>query len=328
MSLRLLEARSETWPLKSTFTISRGSKTEARVVVCEITQAAATGRGECVPYAHYAESVESVLNEIEATSSQIEDGLDRAALLGAMSPGAARNAVDCALWDLEAKLGGVRAWELAGLAPPGPVITADTIALGSPAEMARAAGARAERPLLKVKLDDTDVLERMQAVAEAAPGARLMADANEGWRFETLVRTHEELARMGVEAIEQPLPAGADGELVDFKPAVALCADESCLGPEDLDGLADRYQMVNIKLDKAGGLTQALDMTARARAAGLSVMIGCMVGTSLGMAPATLLAGEARLVDLDGPLWLARDRPDGLDFTGGLIHPPERELWG
>jgi L-alanine-DL-glutamate epimerase-like enolase superfamily enzyme len=328
LSGRILAVRAETWPLKSAFTISRGSKTEARLVVCEISQSAAKGWGECVPYAHYGESVQGVQRQIEAMAGDIQDGMDRWALLGAMKPGAARNALDCALWDLEAKLAGKRAWELAGLAPPGPVVTADTIALGTEAEMEAAAAARADRPLLKVKLDDDDVIERMRAVARAAPNARLIADANEGWSLATLTRTHEELALLGVETIEQPLPAGADGPLADFTPSIPLCADESCLGPADLSGLADRYQMVNIKLDKAGGLTEALRMVSAARAAGLSVMIGCMVGTSLAMAPATLLGPLAELVDLDGPLWLARDRSPGLNFSGGLIHPPMPDLWG
>ncbi len=297
-------------------------------LLCEISQAGCTGRGECVPYPRYGESVDGVLGQIQAMSVPILDGMDRHSLQHAMEPGAARNAVDCALWDLEAKHAGVRAWELAGLTAPQPVITADTIALGSVAEMAESARARARRPLLKVKLDDHHVVECMSAVAHAAPDARLIADANEGWSMETLAATHEQLASLGVEAIEQPLPAGADHALADFTPAVPLCADESCLSSDDLESLGERYQMVNIKLDKAGGLSAALEMVSRAKAEGLSVMIGCMVGTSLGMAPATLLAGQAELVDLDGSLWLARDRTHGLDFTAGLIHPPAPELWG
>ncbi len=328
MKRRRLEARAETWPLKSAFTISRGSKIAAQVVLCEITQSGMKGRGECVPYAHYGESVEGVLEQIAAVTAEIQDGLDRRALLAALPPGAARNAIDCALWDLEAKLAGVRAWELAGVAQPGPTLTAQTIALGTVDEMAAAARAYAHQPLLKVKLDDQGVVERMRAVAQAAPGARLIVDANEAWSLATLAQTQDELADLGVVAIEQPLPAGADQGLDDFTPTIPLCADESCRGPADLERLAERYQMVNIKLDKAGGLSEALRMTAMARARGLSVMIGCMVGTSLAMAPATLLAAQAQLVDLDGPLWLARDRPHALHYTDGLIHPPSPDLWG
>jgi len=325
---RALTVSTERWPLERPFTISRGTKSEAAVVVIEIEDHGARGRGECVPYPRYGESTATVTQQIEALSAAIAGGLDRNSLQSALPAGAARNAVDCALWDLEAKQRGRRAWDLAGLAPPPPAVTAETIGLDTPAEMAAAARALADRPLLKIKLGADEVVERVRAVREAAPAARLVVDANEGWTAALLQRSCDALAELGVEMIEQPLPAGEDGALAGLSLPIALCADESCHTAADLPALADRYRMVNIKLDKTGGLTEALRLADTARDAGFAIMVGCMVGTSLAMAPATLLAADAQVVDLDGPLWLAKDREPPLRFDNGTIHPPEPALWG
>lgn len=318
----------ERWPLARPFTISRGTKTEAEVVVVELAEHGFRGRGECVPYPRYGETAAAVARHIEAHAAALAGGLDRRRLQSLLPAGAARNAVDCALWDLEAKRCGLRAWEIAGLAPPGPTVTAETIGLERPAEMARAAAALADRPLLKIKLGADAVVERVRAVRDAAPRARLVVDANEGWDRDLLRRVCGPLADLGVDMIEQPLPAGTDAALDGLAVPVALCADESCHVAEDLPALAGRYRMVNIKLDKAGGLTESLRLAAAARDAGLAIMVGCMVGTSLAMAPATLLAPLAEVVDLDGPLWLARDREPGLRFANGMVDAPEPALWG
>ncbi len=327
--MRRLEVRAESWPLGRPFAISRGAKTKAEVVVVRISEGEAAGRGECVPYPRYGETVEGVLAAVEALRPAIEGGLGREELQTALAPGAARNAVDCALWDLEAKLTGVPVWQRAGLAAPAPLVTAFTIGLGSASEMADAARAAADRPLLKVKLAGAGDLERVQAVRAAAPRATLVVDANEAWTPEMVERYPPRLAGMGVALIEQPLPADDDAPLAGIDRPVPVCADESCHVAADVDGLRDRYDMVNVKLDKAGGLTEALRLVAAARAAGLGVMVGCMVGTSLAMAPAMLLGGAADYVDLDGPLLLARDRPEGLEsLDGGRLAPPRPALWG
>ncbi|MCP5368193.1 MAG: L-Ala-D/L-Glu epimerase [Hyphomicrobiales bacterium] len=325
---RRLFARAETWPLARPFAISRGTKTEAQVVVAEVADGPRRGRGECVPYARYGETVAQVLADIEAMAGAVAGGLDRDALRAAMPAGAARNALDCALWDLEAKAAGRRAWDLAGLPAPGPVTTAETIGVDTPAAMGARAAELAARPLLKVKVDGAAVVERLAAVRAGAPGARLVVDANEAWDLDLLRSVAGPLADLGVEMIEQPLPAGADGDLDGYAGPVVLCADESGHGVADLDRLAGRYGMVNVKLDKTGGLTAALDLAAAARAAGLAVMVGCMVGTSLAMAPALLLAADAAVVDLDGPVFLSRDRAPGLVIDNGTIHPPPADLWG
>jgi L-alanine-DL-glutamate epimerase-like enolase superfamily enzyme len=322
-----ISVHSERWPIKGVFAISRGVKTEANVVVAEIADGATTGRGECVPYARYGETVESVIAAIERLADAVAAGLDRRALQAALPAGSARNAVDCALWDLEAKRAGRRAWELAGLPAPQPVITAYTISLDTPAAMAEAA-ARAPYPLLKLKLGADGDPARLAAVRAAAPKACLIADANEGWRPENLEKNLAACAAAGVELVEQPLPAGADDALARIKRPVPVCADESIHHRIGLPLLAGKYDAVNIKLDKAGGLTEALALAAAAERAGLQRMIGCMVATSLAIAPALLLAGRAAFVDLDGPLLLARDRPDGLRYEGARVFPPAPALWG
>ena len=322
-----LSARCEGWPIRGVFAISRGAKTEANVVVAEISDGAATGRGECVPYARYGESVESVIAAIEGLKNAVAAGLDREKLQAALPAGAARNALDCALWDLEAKRTGRRAWELAGLAAPEPVVSAYTISLDTPAAMAEAA-ARATYPLLKLKLGADGDPERLKAVRAAVPAARLIVDANEGWRPENLEKNLASCAAAGVELVEQPLPAGADDALARIKRPVPVCADESIHHRVGLTLLAGKYDAVNIKLDKAGGLSEALALAYEAAGAGFAVMVGCMVATSLAIAPALLLAGSAAFVDLDGPLLLARDRPDGLRYEGARVFPPAAALWG
>lgn len=323
-----LSVREERWPIAGVFTISRGSKTEAAVVVAELEAGGHRGRGECTPYLRYGETVEGVIAAIEAVRPAIEAGADRKALQTLLPPGAARNAVDCAFWDLEAKQAGVRVWTLAGLPAPGPVVTCFTISLADAATMAADACDARGRPWLKLKIGGPDDLARVQAVHEAAPAARLVVDANEALSFEDLKRLAPDFKRLGVVMIEQPLPAGADEALEGFNSPILLCADESLHAPGDLDLCASRYGCVNIKLDKTGGLTEALALAARARAAGLEIMAGCMVATSLSMAPAMLIAQGAAVVDLDGPLLLAQDREPGLVYQGSTIYPPEEALWG
>lgn len=323
-----LSVATEIWPIDGGFTISRGSRTEQPVVVARLDRDGVTGRGECVPYPRYGESIENVTAAIEAARPAIEAGITRQGLLGAMKAGAARNAVDGALWDLEAKRAGKPAWQLAGIPEPKPLVTCFTLSLGTPDSMHAKAREAADRPLLKVKLGGDGDLERMAAVREGAPKARLVADANEAWTLAMLERLPPELAKLGVEMIEQPLKAGEDDWPTDTPRPVPLCADESCHGIDHLDRLAGRYDLVNVKLDKTGGLTAALDLVRAARDKGFGVMLGCMVGTSLGMAPAFLAAQLARYVDLDGPLILSRDRVPGIRFEGSLMHPPPRELWG
>ena len=302
------------------------------MVVVELSDGAHKGRGECVPYGRYGETVETVTAAIEAERAAIMAGLNRAALQAAMPAGAARNALDCALWDLEAKRSGARAYQLAGLAAPQPLTTAYTVSLGSAAEMAEAAKKAATRTLLKVKLggDESDGGDcaRIAAVRRAAPNAALIVDANEGWSAENLAANLAGCAGAGVELVEQPLPAGKDGALALLSRPIPICADESVHDRGSLAALVGKYDAINIKLDKAGGLTEALAMAADAERMGFALMVGCMVATSLAMAPAVLLAQRARYVDLDGPLLLARDRPDGLRYAGSLVYPPEPGLWG
>lgn len=286
------------------------------------------GRGEAVPYPRYGETVESVLAAIHSVGAEIEAGADRTRLQTLLPPGAARNALDCALWDLEAKRAGVRAWALAGRARLDPVKTAYTLSLDTPEAMAEAARAAARRPLLKLKIGGPGDLDRVAAVRAAAPRTRLIVDANEALGFEDLRRLAPEFARLAVKLIEQPLPAGDDAALEGYDCPVPLCADESIHTRAELAACARRYACVNIKLDKTGGLTEALALKAEAQALGLEVMAGCMVATSLAMAPALLVAQGARFVDLDGPLLLARDRAPGLSYLGSLIEPPPPDLWG
>jgi L-Ala-D/L-Glu epimerase len=327
--MRRLTVRAERWKLARPFAISRGVKTEAAVVVVEIADGAVRGRGESVPYPRYDESVEGVIAEIEAVADRIANGLGRDGLLAAMPAGAARNAIDAALWDLEAKASGRSVWELAGLASaPRAVTTAFTISLDTPEAMGEAARREAHRPLLKLKVTGDGDLDRVRAVRAGAPDARIIVDANEGWTADHLAEYGPALAGLGIALIEQPLPAGKDEALRGIPHPVPLCADESCHVTADLDTLAGKYEFVNVKLDKTGGLTEALRLVAAARAKGLRVMVGCMVGTSLAMAPALLPAQDAEIVDLDGPLLLAADRQPGLRIDGSLIHPPQPVLWG
>jgi L-alanine-DL-glutamate epimerase-like enolase superfamily enzyme len=328
MTSRHISIRRESWPLARPFAISRGTKTTADVIVCEITQDGFTGRGECVPYGRYGETLESVELELEAIRDSLSDGASREMLQRMLPAGAARNAADCALWDMEAKLAGMHAWRLAGLAEPQPAITAFTISLGSPDDMGAQAEAAHMRPLLKLKLGADHPVACVAAVRQAAPRARLIADANEGWSFAQLREIAPELTRLGLELVEQPVPSGDDAMLSTWQSPIILCADESCHVAADIPKLAGRYGAVNIKLDKTGGFTEALASVRAAEQAGLKIMVGCMVATSLAMAPAALLAGHAAYVDLDGPLLLKNDRQGGLRFEGSLMHPPARSLWG
>jgi L-alanine-DL-glutamate epimerase-like enolase superfamily enzyme len=324
-----LTVRTERWPIAGTFAIARGAKTEAAVAVAVITHGGLVGRGECVPYARYGETMEGVCTAIRQAAPRIASGMTRQELAAWMPAGAARNAVDCALWDLEAKRAGRRAWDLAGCAAPAPVVTAYTLSLGAPEDMGRAAAAAAARPLLKVKLGAAaDDAARIRAVRAAAPDATLIVDANEGWSPDNLAENLDACAAAGVAMVEQPLPAGDDALLAEMARPLPVCADESAHGADSLPDLVGRYDGVNIKLDKTGGLTAALDVAAEARRLGLFVMVGCMVATSLAMAPATVLTPLARYVDLDGPLLLARDRPDALAYDGSVLHPPSAALWG
>ena len=322
----------ERWPIRGAFTISRGAKTEAVVVVAALSDGAHRGRGECVPYARYGESVENVTAAIEALRPQLAAGLTRAGLQTAMPAGAARNALDCALWDLEAKRSGRPVHELLGVPAPRALTTAYTISLGSPAVMAEAAAKAAGRALLKVKLggndDDGGDAECIAAVRAAAPKTTLIVDANEGWNEDSLAANFAACAQAGVQLIEQPLAEGRDQALARITRPIPVCADESVHGLASLPALVDRYDAVNIKLDKAGGLTEALAMVAEAERLGFTLMLGSMVATSLAVAPAMLVAQKARYVDLDGPLLLAKDRTPGLVYRDSLVFPATPKLWG
>jgi L-alanine-DL-glutamate epimerase-like enolase superfamily enzyme len=324
----ILAAQIERWPIAGHFTISRGAKTEAVTVVAEISQDGHVGRGECVPYPRYGETAEATLKAILSMREAVGRGLDRRALQAMMRPSAARNALDCALLDLEAKTSGKRVWDLLGRPAPRACTTAYTISLGTPETMAAATAEVAHYPLLKIKLGAEGDGARIAAVREAAPRSELIVDANEGWTAANLEQNLAECANAGVTLVEQPLPAGEDEALGRIKRPLAVCADESAHDRVSLEGLRERYDAVNIKLDKTGGLTEALAMAEVAHALGFAIMIGCMVATSLAMAPAMLLAQKARFVDLDGPLLLKRDRDGGLRYDGSLIHPPEPALWG
>lgn len=320
----MIEVTRDVFRLAQVFTISRGSRTEAKVLTARVTRDGVTGWGECVPYARYDETLESV----EAQIRSIPDGIDRAALQEALPAGAARNALDCALWDLEAKQAGCRVWELAGLAAPLPEVTAYTLSLETPEVMQAQAAKNAHRPLLKIKLGTPDDMPRLEAVRAGAPDARIIVDANEGWSAEVYADLAPHLLRLGVAMVEQPLPAGEDDALLGVDRPVPLCADESCHDRASLPKLKGKYDMANIKLDKTGGLTEALALRDAARAEGYDVMVGCMVGSSLAMAPAVLVAQGAAITDLDGPLLLAEDRAHGLRFDEAGVHPSEASLWG
>jgi len=323
-----LSVEAQTWPIAGRFTISRGSKTQADVVLVTLRKGDHEGRGECVPYARYGETVKDVVSALHFMEMQIADGLTREELQRVMPRGAARNALDCAMWDLEAKQAGKPVWELAGLAEPKPVITAYTLSLGEPDAMEEAARQAADRPLLKLKLGGGSDIARVEAVRRGAPHARLIVDANEGWSPDDVLPLAQELAALGVALIEQPLPAGKDEALRGIDCPIPLCADESAHGLEGMLRLVGLYQYVNVKLDKTGGLTEALCVMRCARRRNLGIMVGCMVATSLAMAPAALIAQGAEFVDLDGPLLLARDRDPALQYDGSLLYPPRPELWG
>ena len=328
-----LEARIERWPIEGNFTISRGAKTEAVVVVAEVTHGNTTGRGECVPYPRYGETPEATLQAILGMTDAIASGfggggLDRQTLQTAMPPSAARNALDCALLDLDAKQGNKRIWDRLGRAAPTACVTAYTISLGTPETMAAAAAKASHRPLLKIKLGGDGDEARIAAVRQAAPGSELIVDANEAWTEANLEQNLAACANAGVTLVEQPLPAGRDGRLARIERPIAVCADESVHERASLAGLRERYDAVNIKLDKTGGLTEALAWADAAAAQGFGIMVGCMVATSLAMAPAMLLTPMARFVDLDGPLLLKCDRDGGLRYDGSLVHPPDAALWG
>ncbi|MER8512019.1 dipeptide epimerase [Mesorhizobium sp. M1060] len=325
---RVISVEAERFPIAGTFTISRGSKTEAEVITCTISDGDNRGWGECVPYKRYGETMEGVRDAIKAMRRQMEGGISRKDLLDAMPAGAARNAIDCALWDLEAKISGVAVADAIHAVPLSALETAYTLSLGEPETMAAQARANAGRPLLKVKIGGDNDLARIRAVTEAAPDSRIILDANEGWTDANIIENLAFAGEHGIALIEQPLPAGHDAILRHIAHPVPICADESVHEAKDLEALVGLYDAVNIKLDKSGGLTAALTLRDRARELGFGVMVGCMVGTSLAMAPAVLLAQGADFVDLDGPLLLARDRQPGLVYQGSLVLPPDRMLWG
>jgi L-alanine-DL-glutamate epimerase-like enolase superfamily enzyme len=323
-----LSVTRRAWALAQPFAISRGSRTIAEVVVAEVHDGEFRGRGECVPYPRYGESVESVVRALEEMRGAVFSGLDRDELQRAMPPGAARNALDAAFWDLDAKRDDRRVAEIAGIGELRPVVTAYTLSLDTPERMGEAAAVQRARPLLKLKLTGDGDIERVRAVRRAAPAARLIVDANEGWSERHLTEVMPALAEFGVELIEQPLPANADDALARVQHPIPVCADESCHTSADLDRLAGKYDAVNVKLDKTGGLTAALILAAAARERGFKIMVGCMIGTSLAMAPAMLIAQRAEIVDLDAPLLLAADRVPGLRYDGSTVYPPEPALWG
>jgi L-alanine-DL-glutamate epimerase-like enolase superfamily enzyme len=323
-----LNAQIERWPIAGSFTISRGAKTEAAIVAAEVSDGHHSGRGECVPYPRYNETPEATLAAILGMRERFAAGIDRNALQALMPAGAARNALDCALWDLEAKRSGRRVWDMIGGDEPRALTTAYTISLGTPEAMAEATAKAAHRPLLKIKLGGDGDIARIAAVRTAAPNSELIVDANESWTDDNLTANLDACAQAGVTLIEQPLPAGRDEMLGRIKRPISVCADESVHDRASLEGLRGRYDAINIKLDKTGGLTEALEMVEAARALGFDIMVGCMVATSLSMAPAVLLAQAARVADLDGALLLAKDRDNGLIYDGSLVHPPPRDLWG
>jgi len=324
----ILSARIERWPIAGSFTISRGTKTEAVTVVAEIRRAGFVGRGECVPYPRYGETPEATLATLEAMQEWLYGHPEPKTLQTVMPPGAARNALDCALLDLEAKSMCQRVWNLLGRPAPTACITAYTISLAAPDQMAAATSKVAHRPLLKIKLGGEGDADRIMAVRKAAPASELIVDANEAWTSANLEQNLRACARAGVILVEQPLAAGQDEALAHIRRPIAVCADESVHDRASLNGLRERYDAVNIKLDKTGGLTEAIRMVDAAQALGFQIMIGCMVATSLAMAPAMLLASQARFVDLDGPLLLSGDRSDALRYEGSLVYPPEPGLWG
>ncbi|MBA3940306.1 MAG: dipeptide epimerase [Sphingopyxis sp.] len=326
---RTLTVAGEILPLHTPFRISRGVKTAAQVVTVAIAQDGVTGRGECVPYPRYGENAESTILAIEAARDAIEQGAGRLDLLHMMPAGAARNALDCALWDLELQRAGSDIAAALGLEKPlRPIVTAMTVSLDAPDRMAAAAAALAGAPLLKVKVDRSDPAAQIAAVRAAAPGPKMIVDPNESWTIDEVRDLQGLMVDLRIDLLEQPLPADADGDLAGFRPAIAIAADESVHVAADLERLPDGYGIVNIKLDKAGGLTAALDLAQAARERGLGVMTGCMICSSLSIAPAWAIAAQSRFVDLDGPLWLAEDRAGGVKAANGIMSPPQPGFWG
>ncbi|WP_417259716.1 N-acetyl-D-Glu racemase DgcA [Celeribacter sp.] len=315
---------AQAFRLAEAFVISRGARTEAHVLTVRIERGGVVGQGECVPYARYGESMESVTAQIEALPA----GITRQELQEALPAGAARNAVDCALWDLDAKAAGKRVWQLLDLPAPVPLITAYTLSLGEPEAMERAAAKHAHRPLLKIKLGTAEDMARLEAVRRGAPKSRIIVDANEGWSADVYADLAPHMVRLGVDLVEQPMPAGEDGMLAEIARPLPVCADESCHDRASLPALKGKYDMINIKLDKTGGLTEALALRVAALDEGYGLMVGCMVGSSLAMAPAVLVAQGAKVVDLDGPLLLAEDRDVPLAYDADGVHPPAAALWG
>jgi len=324
----ILSAQAQTWPIRGTFRIARGARTEITIVVATLRHGEFTGRGECVPYARYGETVEGVIAEILSMQELIADGLTREQLQSAMKPGAARNAIDCALWDMEAKISGKSVFELAGIKNPRPLTTAYTLSLDTAQAMAKAAGEATDKPLLKLKLGGTGDLERLKAIRAAVPEKRLIVDANEGWSGDQLQLYIDACIDARVELIEQPLRADCDDALLGLKTEAIICADESAHGLDTIAQLAGKYQAINIKLDKTGGLTEALKVAEQAKIMGLQIMVGCMLATSLGMAPAMVVGQSANIVDLDGPLLLVKDRENAIRYEGSLMHIASPSLWG
>ena len=320
----MIQAEVEIFPLAHVFRISRGARTQAEVVTVTIEKDGVTGRGECVPYARYNETLESVIKQVESLPADI----DKETLQDTLPPGAARNAVDCALWDFECKKRDQRIWKIAGIQVPEQKITAYTLSLDEPKNMFKQAEKNSNRPLLKIKLGTPNDMPRLEAVRKGAPNSEIIVDANEGWNAELYSQLAPELVRLGVKLVEQPLPADQDGDLIGLPRPLPICADESCHDRKSLEKLIGKYDFVNIKLDKTGGLTEALLLKNKALEAGFKIMVGCMVGSSLAMAPATLIAQNATFVDLDGPLLLAHDRRHGLLYDESWVHPPVKDLWG
>jgi len=314
----------DVFKLAQVFTISRGSRSEAQVLTVCLSDGQHQGVGECVPYARYNETLDSVTAQIDA----LPDAFSRQDLYDLLPAGAARNAVDCAMWDLAAKQAGKRVWDLIGLPTPKPEITAYTLSLDTPEAMREQAMKHAHRPLLKIKLGTPDDMPRLEAVRAGAPKSKIIVDANEGWSAEVYTDLAPHLVGLGVALVEQPLPAADDDALIGMDRPVPVCADESCHDTNSLPHLVGKYDVVNIKLDKTGGLTEALELKRAALAAGYDIMVGCMVGSSLAMAPATLIAQGAMITDLDGPLLLAQDRDTPLKFDAAGVHPPHPNLWG
>jgi len=325
---RTVQVRHDSLPLNRPFRIARGVKTVADVIEVTISEGGAVGRGEGVPYARYGETIESAIAAVGQVRAALESGADRAALLALLPPGAARNAIDCALWDLESRLSGQSVAEMIGAPAPTRMVSALTVTIDTPAAMAKAAAALAGAPLLKIKVDADDPAARIRAVRAAAPDAALIVDPNESWDRALVEALQDLLVEMRVDLLEQPVPADADTWLQGFVPKVPICADESVHVAADLEMIARRYQVVNVKLDKAGGLTAALELAHGARARGLGLMTGCMVSSSLSIAPALHIARISDFVDLDGPVWLAEDRPGGVRDEAGMLVPPAPGFWG